>query len=305
MRKFEKSSKLDNVCYDVRGPVVEEANKMMAQGVDVLRLNIGNPAPFGFNAPNEVIYDMIHNLRDAQGYSDSKGIFSARKAIMQYCQLKKIEGVTLDDIYTGNGVSELISLSMQGLLNNGDEILIPSPDYPLWTAAANLAGGHPVHYICDEQSEWFPDMDDIRKKITDKTKVLILNSPCNPTGAMIPEEELWRIRDIVLKHNLTVISDQPYERLVYDGRRAVSIGALPDMDKHTMTVNTFSKTYAMSGWRVGYGTGRRAAGRHLSAGALHALSARQQFAFHAAGRDGVLRIRRILYRPPGISAKFL
>ena len=200
MRSFEKSTKLDNVCYDVRGPVVEEANRMMANGVDVLRLNIGNPAPFGFSAPNEIIEDMIHNLRNAEGYSDSKGIFSARKAIMQYTQTKKIKGVTLDDIYTGNGVSELITLSMQGLLNNGDEILIPSPDYPLWTAAANLAGGHAVHYICDESSNWYPDLDDMRSKITDKTKGIVIINPNNPTGALYPKEILEGIIQIAREH---------------------------------------------------------------------------------------------------------
>ena len=154
MRTFEKSTKLNNVSYDVRGPVVDEANRMIENGAHILKLNIGNPAPFGFNAPEEIILDMIYNLRDAQGYSDSKGIFSARKAIMQYCQMKNIPNVGIDDIYTGNGVSEMIVMSMQGLLNNGDEILVPSPDYPLWTAAANLAGGHPVHYICDEQASF-------------------------------------------------------------------------------------------------------------------------------------------------------
>ena len=170
MRTFEKSTKLDNVCYDVRGPVVEEADRMIADGVHILKLNIGNPAPFGFTAPEEVIRDMMRNLPETEGYSDSKGLFPARKAIMQYCQLKKIPNVEIGDIYTGNGVSELITMSMQGLLNNGDEILMPSPDYPLWTAAANLAGGHPVHYMCDEAANWYPDMDDIRSKITDRTK---------------------------------------------------------------------------------------------------------------------------------------
>lgn len=251
MKTFEKSSKLDNVCYDVRGPVVEEANKMMAQGVDVLRLNIGNPAPFGFNAPNEVIYDMIHNLRDAQGYSDSKGIFSARKAIMQYCQLKKIEGVTLDDIYTGNGVSELISLSMQGLLNNGDEILIPSPDYPLWTAAANLAGGHPVHYICDEQSEWFPDMDDIRKKITDKTKGIVIINPNNPTGALYPKEVLEEIIQIAREHELIIFADEIYDRLVMDGLEHISIASLAS-DVFFVTFNGLSKSHRVAGFRSGW-----------------------------------------------------
>ncbi len=251
MRTFEKSTKLDNVCYDVRGPVVEEANRMMANGIDVLRLNIGNPAPFGFNAPNEVIEDMIHNLRNAQGYSDSKGIFSARKAIMQYSQLKKIKGVTLDDIYTGNGVSELITLSMQGLLNNGDEILIPSPDYPLWTAAANLAGGHPVHYICDEQSDWYPDMADIRSKITDKTKGIVIINPNNPTGAVYPKEVLEEIIQIAREHELIIFSDEIYDRLVFDGIEHTSIASLTD-DVFCVTFSGLSKSHRCAGFRVGW-----------------------------------------------------
>ena len=183
MRTFEKSSKLDNVLYDVRGPVVDEAGRMEEEGKEILKLNIGNPYPFGFSAPQEVILDMLSNIRTSQGYSDSRGIFSARKAIMQYCQLRGIPNVTMNDIYTGNGVSELINLCMQALLNNGDEILIPAPDYPLWTATATLSGGKVVHYICDEQSEWYPDMDDIRSKITDKTKAIVIINPNNPTGA--------------------------------------------------------------------------------------------------------------------------
>lgn len=251
MRVFEKSTKLDNVCYDVRGPVVEEAGRMMANGIDVLRLNIGNPAPFGFNAPNEVISDMIHNLRDAQGYSDSKGIFAARKAIMQYCQLKNIEGVTLDDIYTGNGVSELITMSMQGLLNNGDEILIPSPDYPLWTAAANLAGGKPVHYICDEQSEWYPDMNDIRSKITDKTKGIVIINPNNPTGALYPKEILEQIIQIAREHELIIFADEIYDRLVMDGLEHTSIASLAN-DVFFVSFNGLSKSHRVAGFRSGW-----------------------------------------------------
>lgn len=251
MREFEKSTKLNNVCYDVRGPVVEEAGRMQANGIDVLKLNIGNPAPFGFNAPNEIIHDMIHNLRDAQGYSDSKGIFSARKAIMQYCQLKKIPNVTLDDIYTGNGVSELISLSMQGLLNNGDEILIPSPDYPLWTAAANLAGGTPVHYICDEQSEWYPDMADIRSKITDKTKGIVVINPNNPTGALYPREVLQQIVDIAREFQLIIFADEIYDRLVMDGLEHVAISSLaPDL--FCVNFNGLSKSHRVAGFRCGW-----------------------------------------------------
>lgn len=251
MRSFEKSTKLDNVCYDVRGPVVEEANRMMANGVDVLRLNIGNPAPFGFSAPNEIIEDMIHNLRNAEGYSDSKGIFSARKAIMQYTQTKKIKGVTLDDIYTGNGVSELITLSMQGLLNNGDEILIPSPDYPLWTAAANLAGGHPVHYICDESSNWYPDLDDMRSKITDKTKGIVIINPNNPTGALYPKEILEGIIQIAREHELIIFADEIYDRLVFDGKQHISIASLAD-DVFFVTFSGLSKSHRIAGFRVGW-----------------------------------------------------
>ena len=184
MRQFEKSAKLDNVCYDIRGPVMDEANRMAAEGVSVLRLNIGNPAPFHLYAPDEIVVDMIYNLRETEGYSDSKGLFSARKAIMQYCQLKGIPNVSIGDIYTGNGASELITMSMQGLLNPGDEVLVPSPDYPLWTASVTLAGGRAVHYVCDEQSDWFPDVSDMRSKITERTKGIVVINPNNPTGAL-------------------------------------------------------------------------------------------------------------------------
>ncbi|BBF45365.1 aspartate aminotransferase [Lachnospiraceae bacterium KM106-2] len=251
MRKFEKSTKLDNVCYDVRGPVVEEANQMIKKGIDILKLNIGNPAPFGFNAPNEIIEDMIHNLRDSQGYSDSKGIFAARKAIMQYCQLKNIPNVTIDDIYVGNGVSELISLAMQGLLNNGDEILIPSPDYPLWTAAANLAGGNPVHYICDEQNEWYPDIEDIKKKITPKTKGIVVINPNNPTGALYPKEVLQQIVDVAREHELIIFADEIYDRLVMDGLEHTAIASLaPDL--FMVNFNGLSKSHRVAGFRVGW-----------------------------------------------------
>ena len=230
MRKFEKSSKLDNVLYDVRGPVVDEAARMEEDGMEILKLNIGNPYPFGFSAPQEVILDMLSNVRTSQGYSDSKGIFSARKAIMQYSQLKKLPNVTMSDIYTGNGVSELINLCMQALLNNGDEILIPSPDYPLWTATATLAGGNVVHYICDEQSDWYPDMDDIRSKITDRTKAIVIINPNNPTGAVYPKEVLEQIVQIAREHELIIFSDEIYDRLVMDGYEHTSIASLaPDL----------------------------------------------------------------------------
>lgn len=204
MRQFSKSTKLDNVLYDVRGPVVEEANRMADAGMHILKLNIGNPAPFGFRAPEEVVYDMRQQLTDCEGYSDSKGLFSARKAIMQYAQLKNIQNVEIGDIYTGNGVSELINLSMQALLDDGDEILIPSPDYPLWTATATLAGGKVVHYLCDEQSEWNPDIDDIRKKVNSKTKAIVIINPNNPTGALYPKEILEQIVQIARENQLII-----------------------------------------------------------------------------------------------------
>ena len=251
MRTFEKSTKLDNVCYDVRGPVVEEADRMIADGVHILKLNIGNPAPFGFTAPEEVIRDMMRNLPETEGYSDSKGLFPARKAIMQYCQLKKIPNVEIGDIYTGNGVSELITMSMQGLLNNGDEILMPSPDYPLWTAAANLAGGHPVHYMCDEAANWYPDMDDIRNKITDRTKGIVIINPNNPTGALYPREVLQEIVDIAREHQLIIFADEIYDRLVMDGEEHISIASLaPDL--FCVTLNGLSKSHRIAGFRVGW-----------------------------------------------------
>ncbi len=251
MRTFEKSNKLDNVCYDVRGPVVDEANKMIEKNIDILKLNIGNPAPFGFNAPNEVIQDMTFNLLDSQGYSDSKGIFSARKAIMQYCQLKNIPNVGLNDIYTGNGVSELITMSMQGLLNDGDEILIPSPDYPLWTGAANLAGGKPVHYICDEQSNWYPDLEDMEKKITDRTKGIVIINPNNPTGALYPKDILEKIANLARKYELIIFADEIYDRLVMDGMKHTSIASLaPDI--MCVTFNGLSKSHRIAGFRSGW-----------------------------------------------------
>ena len=251
MRTFEKSTKLDNVCYDVRGPVVEEADRMIADGVHILKLNIGNPAPFGFTAPEEVIRDMMRNLPETEGYSDSKGLFPARKAIMQYCQLKKIPNVEIGDIYTGNGVSELITMSMQGLLNNGDEILMPSPDYPLWTAAANLAGGHPVHYMCDEAANWYPDMDDIRSKIIDRTKGIVIINPNNPTGALYPREVLQEIVDIAREHQLIIFADEIYDRLVMDGEEHISIASMAPA-LFCVTLNGLSKSHRLAGFRVGW-----------------------------------------------------
>ena len=251
MREFKKSAKLDNVLYDVRGPVVEEAGRMEEAGTHVLKLNIGNPAPFGFRTPDEVIYDMRQQLTECEGYSDAKGLFSARKAIMQYAQLKHIPNVSIGDIYTGNGVSELINLSMSALLDNGDEILIPSPDYPLWTACATLAGGKAVHYICDEQSEWYPDLNDIEKKITDRTKAIVIINPNNPTGALYPEEILQKIVDIARRHQLIIFSDEIYDRLVMDGEKHISIASLAS-DLFCVTFSGLSKSHMIAGYRIGW-----------------------------------------------------
>ena len=251
MRTFTKSHKLDNVLYDVRGPVADEAVRMEAAGTHILKLNIGNPAPFGFRTPDEVVYDMSQQLPDTEGYSPSKGLFSARKAIMQYAQLKNIPNVSIDDIYTGNGVSELINLSLSALLDNGDEVLVPSPDYPLWTACVNLAGGTAVHYVCDEDSEWYPDIDDMRSKITDKTKAIVIINPNNPTGALYPKEVLQQIVDLAREHQLMIFSDEIYDRLVMDELEHISIASLaPDL--FCVTFSGLSKSHMIAGWRVGW-----------------------------------------------------
>ena len=251
MREFKKSSKLDNVLYDVRGPVVDEAARMEEAGTHVLKLNIGNPAPFGFRTPDEVIYDMRQQLTDCEGYSNAMGLFSARKAIMQYAQLKHIPNVNINDIYTGNGVSELINLCMSALLDTGDEILIPSPDYPLWTACATLAGGKAVHYICDEESEWYPDINDIRKKINDHTKAIVIINPNNPTGALYPKEVLEQIVQVAREHQLIIFSDEIYDRLVMDGEKHISIASLaPDL--FCVTFSGLSKSHMIAGFRVGW-----------------------------------------------------
>ena len=251
MRQFKKSSKLDNVLYDVRGPVVDEAARLESQGMRILKLNIGNPAPFGFRTPDEVVHDMRHQLPDCEGYSDSKGLFSARKAIMQYSQIKGLPNVDMDSIYTGNGVSELINLCMQALLDTGDEILIPSPDYPLWTACATLAGGTPVHYACDEQAEWYPDIDDIERKITPRTKAIVIINPNNPTGALYPREVLQQIVDVARKHQLMIFSDEIYDRLVMDDLEHVSIASMaPDL--FCITFSGLSKSHMIAGYRIGW-----------------------------------------------------
>lgn len=251
MRTFDKSTKLDNVSYDIRGPVMDEANRMEAMGMRILKLNIGNPAPFRFTAPDEMIRDMIYNIRDTEGYSDSKGMFSARKAIMQYCQLKNIPNVDIADIYTGNGVSELITMSMQSLLNSGDEILVPMPDYPLWTASVTLAGGKAVHYMCDEQSDWYPDIEDIRSKVTPRTKGIVVINPNNPTGALYPKEVLEEIVQVARENELIIFADEIYDRLVMDGLKHVALGSLcPDL--LCVNLNGLSKSHRVAGWRIGW-----------------------------------------------------
>ena len=248
---IEKSSKLDNVRYEIRGPVLDEANRMIADGAKVLKLNIGNPAPFGFTTPEEIIRDMQMNLHDCEGYSDSKGIFSARKAIMQYCQLKKIPNVDVNDIYTGNGCSEMITLSLQAMLNHGDEILVPAPDYPLWTASVSLAGGTPVHYMCDEKSNWFPDLEDMERKIAPKTKGIVVINPNNPTGVLYPKEILEGIADIARRHDLVLFADEIYDRLVFDGKKHVALASVaPDL--FCININGLSKSHRMAGFRCGW-----------------------------------------------------
>ncbi|MDR0924379.1 MAG: pyridoxal phosphate-dependent aminotransferase [Hungatella sp.] len=251
MRNFEKSSKLDHVCYDIRGPVMDEANRMIDQGIDILKLNIGNPAPFGFRAPEELLKRMNENLSHTEGYSDSKGLPSARRAIVKYCKKKGIDQVNVDDVYTGNGVSELITLSMQGLLNCGDEILVPSPDYPLWTASVTLSGGTAVHYTCDEKADWYPDINDIKNKITSRTKGIVIINPNNPTGTLYPKEILEEIVEISRKHGLIIFADEIYDRLVFDGLEHVSIASLaPDL--LTITFNGLSKSHLIAGYRCGW-----------------------------------------------------
>lgn len=249
--QFTKSNKLANVCYDIRGPVLKQAKRLEDEGQRVLKLNIGNPAPFGFEAPEEILQDVILNLPTAQGYSDSKGLFSARKAVMHYCQQMGIQGVGIEDIYLGNGVSELIVMSLQAMLNNGDEVLIPAPDYPLWTAACTLAGGKPVHYLCDEQAGWFPDLDDIRSKITPNTKAILLINPNNPTGAVYSKELLQEVVELARQHNLIVLSDEIYDKILYDDAKHTCIASLAD-DVLFLTFNGLSKSYRVAGFRSGW-----------------------------------------------------
>jgi alanine-synthesizing transaminase len=249
--QFSKSNKLANVCYDIRGPVLKHAKRLEEEGQRILKLNIGNPAPFGFEAPDEILQDVIRNLPTAQGYSDSKGLFSARKAVMQYYQQKNVEGVGIEDIYLGNGVSELIVMSLQALLNNGDEVLVPAPDYPLWTAAVSLAGGNAVHYLCDEGADWFPDLADIKAKITPNTKAMVIINPNNPTGAVYSKEVLLGMLEIARAHNLVVFSDEIYDKILYDDAVHICTASLaPDL--LCLTFNGLSKSYRVAGFRSGW-----------------------------------------------------
>ena len=251
MKPILKSQKLDNVCYDIRGPVLELAQRMEEEGHKIIKLNIGNVGVFGFDPPEEIQLDMIRNLSNASAYSDSKGIFAARKAIMQYCQEKGIQGVNLDDVYTGNGVSELIVLSMNALLNDGDEVLVPTPDYPLWTAAVSLSSGTPVHYLCDESKDWAPDLNDLRKKITPKTKAIVVINPNNPTGAIYSKEVLLELTQIAREHGLILFADEIYDKMLYDGEKHISLASL-STDVVIITFNGLSKNYRSCGYRAGW-----------------------------------------------------
>ncbi|MCH2357162.1 MAG: pyridoxal phosphate-dependent aminotransferase [Pseudomonadales bacterium] len=251
MDNIEQSNKLSNVCYDIRGPVLDHARRLEEDGHQILRLNIGNPAPFGFNAPDEILHDVIHNLASAQGYCDSKGLYSARKAIMQECQKIGIDGVDIDDIYLGNGVSELITMAMQALLNDGDEVLIPAPDYPLWTAAVSLSGGKPVHYVCDEAADWFPDIRDIEAKISPHTRALVIINPNNPTGAVYSKDILLELIELARRHELILFTDEIYSKIVYDEAQYIPLASLAD-DLFIVSFNGLSKSYRLAGFRSGW-----------------------------------------------------
>lgn len=251
MKPILKSTKLANVCYDIRGPVMERAKQMEEEGQRIIKLNIGNLAPFGFEAPEEIQQDVILNLPNSSGYSDSKGMFAARKAIMHYCQAKKIAGVGLDDIYIGNGASELIVMAMQGLLNHGDEVLVPAPDYPLWTAAVTLAGGKPRHYVCDEANDWNPDLADMRAKISPHTRAIVIINPNNPTGALYSNEILREIIQLAREHQLIIFADEIYDKMLYDGEKHTSVASLAD-DVLFVTLNGLSKNYRACGYRSGW-----------------------------------------------------
>ncbi len=249
--QIEKSHKLDNVCYEIRGPVLAEANRLEEEGHRILKLNIGNPAPFGFEAPEEILVDVIHNLPTSQGYCDSQGLFPARKAIMQYCQQQNVANVAIEDIFIGNGVSELVVMAMQGLLNDGDEVLVPAPDYPLWTAAVHLSGGTAVHYRCDEQADWNPDLDDIRNKITARTRAIVVVNPNNPTGAVYERALLEELIEIARMRDLVIFADEIYDKILYDHAQHVPMASLAE-DLVIVTMNGLSKTYRVAGFRSGW-----------------------------------------------------
>ncbi len=251
MERFPKSDKLEHVCYDIRGPVHKEAMRLEEEGHKILKLNIGNPAPFGFEAPDEILVDVIRNLPTAQGYGDSKGLYSARKAIVQYYQSKGIHGATVNDVYIGNGASELITMSMQALLNDGDEVLVPMPDYPLWTAAVTLSGGKAVHYLCDEEADWYPDLDDIKSKITSRTKAIVIINPNNPTGAVYSKELLEQNAEIARQNNLLIYADEIYDKILYDGAVHHHIAGIAS-DLMVITFNGLSKAYRVCGFRMGW-----------------------------------------------------
>ncbi|WP_223787681.1 pyridoxal phosphate-dependent aminotransferase [Marinicella meishanensis] len=251
MQDIKKSNKLKGVCYDIRGPVLEAAQRIEEQGEKVLKLNIGNPAPFGFEAPDDIVRDVVHNIKDAEGYCDSKGIYPARVAIYQYYQQRQIKNLDIDHIFIGNGVSELIVMTMQALLNDGDEMLIPAPDYPLWTAAVNLSGGHAVHYLCDEDQNWAPDLADMAAKITPKTRGMVLINPNNPTGAVYSQAQLQAIIELARAHDLIIFSDEIYELIRYDDTPFTSIASMAD-DLMFVTFNGLSKTYRVAGYRTGW-----------------------------------------------------
>ena len=251
VRPIQKSLKLADVCYDIRGPVMEKAKQMEEEGHKIIKLNIGNLAVFNFDPPDEIVQDMIRNMQNAAGYTDSKGMFAPRKAIMHYTQEKHIHGVTIEDIYIGNGASELIVMGMNALLNSGDEVLVPAPDYPLWTAAVSLSGGKPVHYVCDESADWMPDIDDIKSKITPNTKAIVVINPNNPTGALYPVEVLQQIVEVARQHQLIVFADEIYDKTLYDGEEHTSIASLAD-DVLFLTLNGLSKNYRSCGYRAGW-----------------------------------------------------
>jgi alanine-synthesizing transaminase len=273
MRKISKSTKMDNICYEIRGPLLDAAKRLEEEGYTIIKLNSGNPPAFGINAPDEIIHDVTLNIRSAQAYGDSKGLFSARKAIMQQCQLKGIEDVEIDDIYVGNGVSEMIMMAMQGLLNDGDEMLVPSPDYPLWTAAITLSGGKPVYYICDEASDWNPDIEDMESKITSRTRGIVLINPNNPTGAVYSKEILVKIVEMAEQHELIVFADEIYDQILYDGSTHVPAASL-SKDIVFVTFNGLSKSHRIPGLRAGWMivSGKKALAKEYMTDGLDVLS---------------------------------